>query len=205
MTAAIPLGRCRITDARLSHLLSIAFRLRSMEYLKGGPDWVMGGDDRYNIEAKADDPSKATEAQLLEMLQTLLIERFRLKFHIDSVDKPGFALVVAKNGPKVKESKSEESSMNMPGGKPRPGEPVSFVGRKISMANLVNLLTQVGSGPVIDKTGLEGFYDFKLTWDESAGPTLFTALQEQLGLRCEPQKVPVSVFVIESAQKPAGN
>src|SRR5258708_33669681 len=86
VTAAIPLGRCRITDGRLSHLLSMAFRVRSMEYIKGGPDWVAQGGNRYSIEAKADDPSKATEAQLLEMLQTLLVERFHVKYHIDSVD-----------------------------------------------------------------------------------------------------------------------
>src|SRR5258708_13413660 len=106
VTAAIPLGRCRITDGRLSHLLGIAFRLRSMRYIQGGPDWIMTGGNRYTIEAKADAPSETTEAQILEMLQTLLIEH--LKFHVDSLDKPGFALLVAKKAPNLHKSKSDK-------------------------------------------------------------------------------------------------
>jgi uncharacterized protein (TIGR03435 family) len=70
---------------------------------------------------------------------------------------------------------------------------------------LVNLLSQIGAGPVTDQTGLTGVYDFKLSWDEDAGPSLSTALQEQLGLRLEPRKVPVSYFVFESAQRPLPN
>ena len=76
------------------------------------------------------------------------------------------------------------------------------------MATLASLLSVAGSevrAPVIDKTSLTGIYDFKLSWDETAGPSIFTALQEQLGLRLEPQKVPVSFFVIESAQRPTAN
>jgi uncharacterized protein (TIGR03435 family) len=63
----------------------------------------------------------------------------------------------------------------------------------------------MGSGPVVDKTGLRGDYDFTLSWDETNGPALSTALQEQLGLKFESQKVQISMFVIESAQKPTGN
>jgi uncharacterized protein (TIGR03435 family) len=74
------------------------------------------------------------------------------------------------------------------------------------MEMLANLLSgRGGKGPVVDKTGLQGAYDFTLSWDENAGPDLATALQEQLGLRLESQKVPVSYFVIDSAQKPTGN
>ena len=58
---------------------------------------------------------------------------------------------------------------------------------------------------MVDKTGLDGEYDFTLNWDEDEGPTLRTAVEEQLGLKLEPQKVPVSVFVIESARKPSAN
>ena len=73
------------------------------------------------------------------------------------------------------------------------------------MSTLAKLLTQVSAGPVQDMTGLPSAFDFKLSWDETAGPSLFTALQEQLDLRCEPRKVSVSLFVIESAQKPTEN
>ena len=89
--------------------------------------------------------------------------------------------------------------------KPRPGEPIELTMRKTSMAELANLLSQIGAGPVLDKTGLTGEYDFKLSWDETNGPALSTALQEQLGLKLESQKVPISMFVIDSAERPGEN
>jgi uncharacterized protein (TIGR03435 family) len=74
------------------------------------------------------------------------------------------------------------------------------------MAMLVRFLSTFGGqGPGIDKTGLDGVYDFTLSWDDDAGPTLPTVLREQLGLRMEPQKVPISNFVIDSAQRPSAN
>jgi uncharacterized protein (TIGR03435 family) len=73
------------------------------------------------------------------------------------------------------------------------------------MPMLAELLSSIGPGPVKDQTGLTGLYDFKLSWDEAAGPSVFTAVQEQLGLRLEAAKVPVSYFMFESAQKPAEN
>src|SRR5262249_22270691 len=96
-----PLGRCVITDARLSHLIFMAFRLRVMSWIRNAPDWVMNGPERFTVEAKAEDPAKTTEDQLLRMLQALVVERFKIKYHRDSVDLPGFALVIAKNGPKL--------------------------------------------------------------------------------------------------------
>jgi uncharacterized protein (TIGR03435 family) len=73
------------------------------------------------------------------------------------------------------------------------------------MGELAALLSQIGPGPIANKTGLTGAYDFDLTWNESAGPSLFTAMQEQLGLKLEAQKVPVPFFVFESAQRPGEN
>src|SRR4030095_286754 len=99
-----------------------------------------------------------------------------------------------------------ETAMNFGAAfKPNPAGPITFNARKFSMDKLANVLTQAGPGPVIDKTELSGAYDFKLSWDETAGPSLSTALQEQLGLRLESRKVPVSFFVFESAQRPQGN
>jgi uncharacterized protein (TIGR03435 family) len=205
--AAPPLGRCVIHDARLSHLISMAFSLQSMAMLKSdkGPDWVAVGAERFDVEAKAEDPAKATEAQLHEMLQALLVERFKLKFHREETDMQGFALVVAKNGPKLEKSKEDEVESRLNGTmKPRDDEPVTLNARKWSMPMLANLLSQA-KGYVVDKTGLQGNYNFKLWWDDSASPSLFTALTEQLGLRLEPQKVPVSFFIVESAQRPNAN
>lgn len=204
-------GRCEITNARLSHLIDIAWDLRSMAMLKSGPDWIARGEERFNVVAKAEDPGKATEAQLLIMLQTLLIDRFQLKFHRETTDMPGFALTKAKNGAKLRESKSQEAVIAYGSGKdavrkPEPGRPISVKARRCSIAMLVNLLSRVAErGPGIDKTGLDGVYDFTLSWDEDAGPSLSTALREQLGLRMESAKVPVSFFVVDSAQRPSEN
>jgi len=190
-------------DGRLGHIIGIAWNLRQMQFIKGGPDWALTGFDRYTIQAKAEDPAKATEAQLLEMLQTLLVERFKLKFHLETSEKAGFALVVGKNGPKLKPAKSEDVWVSFGAQlKPFPGQPVDLTTRKFSMAMLANLLSQIGPSQVVDKTGLTGEYDVTLSWDETNGPALSTAVQEQLGLRFEPQKVPISMFVIDSAEKP---
>ena len=205
-----PLGRCVITDARLSHLIGIAYGV-SMLDLKTGPDWIQRGDLRFNVQGKAEDPSKTTEQQLLTMLQNLLAERFQLKFHYEPGKADGFALTVAKNGPKLKISRSEETTLFFTGPKgeallkPYRGAPVAMTARKYSIPMLINVLTQTGSGPGLDKTGLTGEYDFTLSWDEKAGPDLSTALREQLGLRIDTAKVPASTFVVDSAEKPAAN
>jgi uncharacterized protein (TIGR03435 family) len=207
---APPLGRCVITDARLSHLIGIAYGA-GMQNLKTGPDWIQRGDLRFNVEAKIEDPSKATEQQLLTMLQNLLVERFQLKFHYEPAESAGFALTVAKNGSKLKASGSADTTVVFTGpkgevmGKPGPGQPISMTARKVSIPMLVSILTVTGSGPGLDKTALTGEYDFTLSWDDNAGPDLSTALREQLGLRIDATKVPSSTLVVDSAQKPAAN
>jgi uncharacterized protein (TIGR03435 family) len=201
-----PLGRCVIFDGRLGHIINIAFDLHSMQLVHGGPEWVTRGDDRFNIEAKADDPAKTTESQLHTMLQNLLVERFALKFHRETVERPGFALVASKNGPKLRPAKGEDESTAFVGDpKPVKGHPAEVRVRRYTMARLADLLTQLSGGPVVDQTGLDGVYDFTLSWNDEDGPTLTTAVQEQLGLRLQAQKVPVSLFVVESAQKPSEN
>jgi uncharacterized protein (TIGR03435 family) len=208
---APPLGRCVITDARLSHLLGFAYGV-SMLNLKTGPDWIQRGDLRFNVEAKADDPSKTTEQQLRIMLQNMLIERFQLKFHHETTETAGFALLIAKNGSKLQPSRNDDTQLLFAGPqgevvlKPFPGQPVSLTARKVSIPVLLGLLSAVGGhGPGIDRTGLTGEYDFKLAWDEMVGPDLSTALREQLGLRIDGAKVPVSTFVVDSAEKPGPN
>jgi uncharacterized protein (TIGR03435 family) len=205
--AAPPLGRCVIGDARLSHLVNVAWGLQTMDLIKSGPDWIARGDERFNVEGKAENPTKATEKELLAMLQALLIERFQMKFHREPAERQGFALVVAKNGPKLQESRKQDPEFDFGSqGKPGRGQPTTFNARRLSMGKLVDLLSTFGGrGPGIDKTGLAGLYDFKLMWDDDAGPTLDVALREQLGLRLEAQKVPVAYFVIDSANRPSAN
>lgn len=200
----LPIGRCVIANGRLSHLIYIAYDLPSVASIKGAPDWIMSGSDRYTVEAKAEDPSKTTDAQLQKMLQSLLVERFKLKFHWETTERPGFRLVVGKNGPKLQSTKGDESVATFGASRKccAQGVPIDMTVRGYSMSVLANVLSNIGPGPVVDQTGLRGEYDFTLSWDETNGPVLTTALQEQLGLKLEPQKVPVPQFVIDSAEKP---
>jgi uncharacterized protein (TIGR03435 family) len=205
-----PLGRCVITDARLSHLIGIAYGV-SMQTLDSGPDWIQRGDLRFDVQAKAENPATATRKQLLTMLQNLLVERFQIKFHYITKEEPGFALLVAKNGTRLQPSTKEDSKLTFFGAngevlvKPT-SNAVKFKAEKFSMAGLTDVLTFAGDmGPGVDRTELTGVYDFTLSWNEEDGPSLATALRDQLGLMVRREKVPVSRFVLDSAQKPTAN
>lgn len=174
-----------------------------MRWIKSGPDWIGRGDERFNVEAKAENPAKTTQQQLLAMLQALLVERLEMKFHRVTVETAGFVLTIGKSGPKLQSSKSSDAVMSI--GKPIPGEPSVLRARRFSMADLVSFLSTGGYGPVVDQTGLSGVYDFSLSWDDDNGPKMETALQEQLGIRMTAEKVPVSYFVIDSAKRLSQN
>jgi len=169
--------------------------------IRNPPDWVIGGDERFTIQAKAENPN-VTEAKLLGMLQRLLVERFQLRFHREDRLESGFSLVVAKGGAKLEKSKDDEVTGLDPFSKGNPT--ITISAHKSSMPALASLLSTFGPGNVTDETGLLDSYSFRLTWNDTEGPSVFSALQ-QLGLRLEPRKVPVSYFVIESAQRPRGN
>ena len=199
--ADIPLGRCVISDGRLSHMITAAWQLKEVSMIQNAPDWVMGTDERYNLQAKAED-SHATEAQLLVMLRQLLIDRFQLKFHMENREESGYALVVAKGGPKLEVSKDDDVTTLGPFNKASPT--VTISPRRATMAALAQFLSTFGPGHVKDETGLDGFYNFRLTYNEAEGPSVFSAIQE-LGLRLESRKVPVTYFVIEAVQRPGDN
>ena len=191
-------------------LIMDAYQLTESSQVSGGPPWMSADSVRFDIAAIAPGQGPASQEEIRLMLQTLLADRFQLKVHRVTEERPVYALVVAKNGPKLKESAPGEQSSITAGGNRT---------AQITMANVTaeRLATQLSSGldrPVIDKTGLKGRYDVKLNWiPEFAGPppagsdgvNIFTAVQEQLGLKLEPHKVPGSLFVIDSAQKPSAN
>jgi uncharacterized protein (TIGR03435 family) len=206
-----PLGRCVITGSRLSHLIGIAYGA-SMQDLSTGPDWIQRGSLRFDVNARAGDPDKTTQKELLTMLQNLLVERFHLKYHYETSEAAGFSLTVAQGGPKLKKSTSDEVKTIFTAAqgetvlKPSSGSAITLTARKYSMAMLVNLLTGIGkSGAGVDKTSLDGEYDFTLAWDSDAGPALSTALRQQLGLQMKAEKVPTSTFVVDAAEKPTPN
>jgi uncharacterized protein (TIGR03435 family) len=197
----------------LRALIQLAYTLPS-DMVSGGPGWV--DDDRYNVEARAE--GKATQQQRLEMLKTLLAERFRLTFHYESKEISAYVLMSGKNGPKMKERRPGD------GGEPsgiRDTGSLHYVCRDTSMAWLARYLeSTVLSRPVADKTGLSGTYDFDLSWrpDDSqfkgrfAGsreadsdlPDLFTALKG-IGLRLETVKASVQLLLVDHAEKPSEN
>lgn len=178
--------------------------------------------EMFNVDAKVDGKSaaalqklppkeRARERQL--MLQSLLADRFNLKVHHGTKVLPVYELVVAKGGSKMKKSHAAESNANSTGGLEAKGMP---------MADLARLLTMICNRFVIDKTELPGKYDFDLRWtpgglpdmpegtrqsgpEKFSGPSIFTALREQLGLKLKSAKDPVEILVIDHIQRPTPN
>jgi uncharacterized protein (TIGR03435 family) len=140
------------------------------------------------------------------MMRALLVERFGLKFHFEKRESPVYAMVVGKSGPKLKESTADQLSVTV--------RSAQLTVAKATMDRLAIQLSSSMDRPVFDKTGLRGFYDFTLDWTsdfggpptaDSNGVDIFTALQEQLGLKLEPQKAPIEMLVIDHAQRPSEN
>ena len=153
------------------------------------------------------------------MMQNLLVDRFRLVTRREVRDTPMYALVVARSdrrlGPQLKPSSADCAAMaaafKATGARPGPDSPLcgvkpisgQFRGTGIRLTDLARALA-VSGRPVVDATGLTGSFDFELRWiDDAAGSaSLFTAIQEQLGLRLEPRQTPTNVFVVESVERP---
>jgi uncharacterized protein (TIGR03435 family) len=200
-------GRLRITNEPVKLLIRTAFRIQNAQ-IAGGPAWL--DTDRYDIEAKTGRPEKPGPGQMSPLLQSLLTDRFDLKFHREIRELSVYALVVEKNrksGPKLKpKAEDEGAAMNTHGGK----EKSQLVGTGVSMGALASYVGNQLGRIVVDKTGLSESYDFTLEWapdetPDSPVPSLVPALREQLGLRLEPQKSPVEVLVIDSLQMPSEN
>ena len=211
----IPLNRCVSRGFSLKWIIAFAYQVPMQNIdtmIVGGPDWL--DSVGFEIEAKAESP--ATEAQLHSMLQNLLAERFNLKLHRQKKELPVLALLVAKGGPKLNAAPDRNCYVEAGCGMAAP----QFRGRSQSMTELANTLSLWVRETVVDKTGLAGLYDFEVgPWrsdpapnfqpnpnevhaDPESLPTIFTALQEKLGLRLERQRAEVEVLVIDSADKP---
>ena len=235
-------GRFVADNGTLRFLLQYAYRVKDAQIV-GAPSWI--DSEHYDIEAKTDDSSADTQrklmsdeqgAQLRLMVQSLLADRFKLALHHDTKELPIYALVVAKNGPKLHES-AATSDDPPPSGPPTPDGPqprhsMRMMGRgnlSINAGNLdmfADLLSHQLGLMIVNKTGLKGSYDFTLKWTpdegqgqmpggpppgdappppDASGPTIFTALQEQLGLKLESQKGPVDTIVIDHVERPSEN
>jgi uncharacterized protein (TIGR03435 family) len=197
--------RVTISEYGLPGLIMAAYKVEPWQ-ISGGPAWLES--DRLNIVANALGEGKPTSDQVQQMLQSLLADRFQLKVHREKREGPVYTLIVDKKGPKLKPSTSADSTFTL-GGRART---VLMTFQKQTMEYLALELSN-SSGldrEVLDETGLTGTYDFKLEWaanplPDSNEPGLFTAVQEQLGLKLESQKAPIGILVIDHAEKPSPN
>lgn len=221
----------RSSNLPVIFLLKFAFDLNggSDQQIIGAPSWISSLP--FDIRAKMDQES-ATRiagmsqderiATMRKMIQTLLADRFQLKVHHDSRELRVLALVIAKGGSKL--TQVSDTPVSSAAGadswtglhNPKAGE---TEGRDVPVALLVSALSnkpEIGGRLVVDQTGLNGKYNFQLTWASddrrtkgddlgADGPSLFTAIQEQLGLKLETRKVPVDCLVIDRIQQPSPN
>jgi uncharacterized protein (TIGR03435 family) len=194
--------------ASLKFLVQYAYDLHGFQ-IEGAPAWMTS--TRFDIVAKTDTTSAPAQSQDLEAtlklvrtrLQSLLADRFQLRAHKGTMEMPVYGLVVAKGGPKL------QASTNNTGFSTGRGQ---FVCSDSSMDDLAALLSGVMDRMVLDQTRLTGDYKFSLKWtpDDSPNPNpdlpgLFTAIQEQLGLKLIPTKGPVEVLIIDHAERPSEN
>jgi uncharacterized protein (TIGR03435 family) len=210
-------GMIAYTRATLDDLLTRAYDLADREQISG-PAWL--GTEPYDIFAKI--PQGTTTEQFRAMMRRLLEERFKLTVHHLTKDFPVYELAVAKNGPKLKESVDNAPAAakdGFPALRPdRPGIAVKFEGNRARLAAhqeplsaLAKMLRSPADRQVLDKTGLTGTYDFTLEFsfrELTAGaagddpiPSLFEALQQQLGLKLEDKKAPFDLVVVDHAEK----
>jgi uncharacterized protein (TIGR03435 family) len=195
------------TASTLADMVTVAYAVR-YDQIANGPGWI--NSDRFDIEAKApgDVPPAAEQARL--MMQNLLAERFQLRLHRETRDLPVYALVVGKNGAKLKTGDPDVREGSVVQGTVNG---LHMETKNGSMESLARQLSASAGRPVIDRTGLAGTYEYTLDWlplntipaPESIFPSMFIAVQEQLGLRLEPTTAPHEVLVIDHAEKPSEN
>lgn len=213
---------CHFVDRPLLAFIMVAYNL-SQKPVHGNP--LPGDADLYDLDAKIDPAdlpaTPLSSRQLADMLQPVLADRFQLRVHHETRTLPVYLIVLAKGGLKMKESAPPASgSPASPTGTPPPGCYHTSVGnglrveRNCTTSDIRNILEGPTGRYVIDKTGLTGRYDFELHWTPddtpadsppAGGPSIFTAVEEQLGLKLEPSTAPIDVLVIDSAQPPSPN
>lgn len=192
----------------LSFVMETAYQWMETSRIIGMPEWAISGQ-LWNIDAKvaaADVPAFASLSRddQFRMLRSILAERFHLKVHTEQRAMPLYQLVIAKGGPKLKQATPDDINKSHILG----GNAGRIVGVGALLDSLPSLLSSEVGRPVVDHTGLTGRYDFTLVYvpvaraatDQSGGPSLFTALQEQMGLRMTSARGPMDVLVIDSVQ-----
>jgi uncharacterized protein (TIGR03435 family) len=222
-------GRFVTVNVPLRAILEWAFDMPQSRIVDG-PSWIRSA--RWDIEAKADDAldtqktfdSNAAKRQKQQMVQALLKNRFNLAYHYETRVRPVYILAVAKDGPKFLTSQAKGTTIN------RGSTHIGVQGGDNTVALLAEQLAETLGRVVLDRTGIQGRYNIDLTWTPddstaplpgssgapgssggasmapvSSGPSIFTAIQEQLGLKLEPEKAPVNVLVVDRVNLPTPN
>ncbi|SRR5579883_1211611 len=192
-------------------LVMLAYGVQDSQIV-GGPAWF--ATEKWNIEAKSEDRHHSPE-ETKRMLRNLLEDRFSLKTHNEIQQRPVYLLTVADRGPKFHETEKAVTNLRVS------SNSVSM--DRGTMAGLAGVLATALGRPVLDRTGLTGFYDLSAQWDdapvrEGGAPgidvppapgndrgSIFTAVENQLGLRLSPHRAPVEVLVIDRIDKPSSN
>jgi uncharacterized protein (TIGR03435 family) len=211
-------GQFSTINTTLLSLVEFAYDVQANQVV-GGPDWM--ASEKFDLAAKPDTPGAPSDKQWKGMLQKLMADRFQLKFHREKKEMSAYVLAVAKNGPKLTKSEGDPNGL--------PGLFFHDLGQlyvqNATMEDFTHLMqSAVLDRPVVDQTGIKGRWNFVLKWtpDESqfgglgmkvpppsnaadAPPPLFTAIQEQIGLKLEAMKAPVEVLVLDHVEKPSAN
>jgi uncharacterized protein (TIGR03435 family) len=213
-----------ITNMSLHMMIGFAYDMELHDQIFGLPSWA--DSESYDVVAKVAEPEVDAFRKLLPrdrnpLLRPVLQDRFHLIVHYETRQLPAYALVVAKNGPKLTavEPATLASGLKDPGA-------INNIGRNqiqaegAPIAILLSVLSQQLGRTVLDRTSLNGNYSFTLKWtpdltsasaapapaaDADAGPSIFTAVQEQLGLKLESTKAPTQVLVVDHAERPSDN
>jgi Protein of unknown function (DUF3738). len=200
-------GRLDAHNVTLKRCIMGAYGVGPHE-VSGGPSWL--DTDHFDILAKADKPIN-DDAVLMVMLQDLLAERFQLVVQRETRTIPALVLGVGKNGPKLEKAAAGESATNTTSN----NRSISIDARHTDLDSFARILSRQMSLPVVNQTGLPGIFNFKLHWTqddarlapagESDEPSIFTAIQEQLGLRLRSAKAPVTILIVAHAERPTPN
>jgi len=196
-----------MSNQPVANLIALAYGLQGTQIV-GDPAWL--GTDRYDIDGVADVEGEPNLKQMQEMYRKLLAERFGLAAHMDKKEMAVYALRVGKAG-----TKAMAKSKGDPNGEPdQEGGARGATFTNCSMGEFSLMLGFMLDRPVVDETGIAGRWDFALRWtpldaaettDPNAPPGMFTAIQEQLGLKLEPVKAPTDVLVVDKVERPSAN
>jgi uncharacterized protein (TIGR03435 family) len=205
--------RWTATNFTLKNLIALAYDLNPRT-ISGGPGWMES--QYFNIEAVIPGDVRPERSEQMQMLRALLVERFGLKFHREEKEFAIYELSVAKGGPKLKAAAKPDDPPQLYG-VVYPGK-IEVPAKSVTMDDFVAMLQRATlDKPTVNKTGLTGKYDFDLVWaqdetqyggevpkapDDAQSPPLFTAVQEQLGLKLRATRGMVSAMVVDEAEKP---